>query len=147
MKTLIVWINLEDNFHIIGHQIVLIWNRRTRSTFTFVVNPKTFITFISTSDLLILLSGSLAVLADVNFFFIPLILAQNDALRLFPTFLLGALRLDPGFSLSYDFLPFSLSPPDLFFPSFLVHAADSTYKNGCPGSYLETLKLCSIASG
>ena len=51
-------------------------------------------------DLLILLSGSDAVFLEVNFFFIPLILAQKDALLGFPTFLLGALRSDPGFSLS-----------------------------------------------
>ena len=50
--------------------------------------------------LLILESGSLAVFAEVNLFFIPFILAQKDALRGFPTFLLGALRSDPGFSRS-----------------------------------------------
>ena len=47
--------------------------------------------------LLILESGSDAVFLDVSFFFIPFILAQKDALRGFPTFLLGALRSDPGF--------------------------------------------------
>ncbi len=56
--------------------------------------------FHARSDLLILESGSDAVFLDVSFFFIPLILAQNDALLGFPTFLLGALRSDPGFSLS-----------------------------------------------
>jgi len=56
--------------------------------------------FHARSDLLILLSGSLAVFLEVNFFFMPFIRAQNDALRGFPTFLLGALRSDPGFALS-----------------------------------------------
>jgi hypothetical protein len=51
-------------------------------------------------DLLILLSGSFAVLEEVSFFFIPFILAQKDALRGFPTFFEGALRSLPGFSLS-----------------------------------------------
>ena len=74
-------------------------------------------------DLLILESGSLAVLAEVSFFFIPFILAQNDDLLLLPFFLLGAFRSLPGFALSYDLRPFSFNPPDLFFPSFLVHAA------------------------
>ncbi len=46
--------------------------------------------FQALNDLLILLSGSLAVLAEVSFFFIPFILAQNDALLLLPTFLDGA---------------------------------------------------------
>jgi hypothetical protein len=65
-------------------------------------------------DLLILLSGSLAVFLEVSFSFMPLILAQNDALRGFPTFFEGALRSLPGLALSYDFLPFSLRPPFLF---------------------------------
>jgi len=56
--------------------------------------------FQALKDLLILESGSLAVFLLVSFFFIPFILAQKDALRGFPTFLLGALRSDPGFSLS-----------------------------------------------
>ena len=51
-------------------------------------------------DLLIRESGSLAVFLLVSLDFIPFILAQKDALRLFPTFLLGALRSDPGFALS-----------------------------------------------
>jgi hypothetical protein len=49
---------------------------------------------------LILESGSLAVFEDVNFFFIPFILAQKDARLGFPTFFEGALRSDPGFSAS-----------------------------------------------
>ena len=56
--------------------------------------------FQARKDLLILLSGSFAVFLLVSLDFIPFILAQNDALRGFPTFLLGALRSDPGFSLS-----------------------------------------------
>jgi hypothetical protein len=56
---------------------------------------------------LILLSGSLAVLEDVNFFFIPDILEQNEALRLaalLPGFnfeggvVTAVLSLLPGFS-------------------------------------------------
>ena len=56
--------------------------------------------FQARNDLLILESGSLAVFLEVNLDFIPFIRAQKDALRGFPTFLLGALRSDPGFSLS-----------------------------------------------
>jgi len=51
-------------------------------------------------DLLILESGSEAVFLEVNFAFIPFILAQKDARLGFPTFFEGALRSDPGFSLS-----------------------------------------------
>ena len=56
--------------------------------------------FQARNDLLIRLSGSLAVFLEVNLDFMPFIRAQKDALRGFPTFLLGALRSDPGFSLS-----------------------------------------------
>jgi hypothetical protein len=56
--------------------------------------------FQALNDLLILLSGSLAVFLLVSLDFMPFILAQKDALLGFPTFLLGALRSDPGFSLS-----------------------------------------------
>jgi hypothetical protein len=45
-------------------------------------------------DLLIRLLGSLAVLAEVSFFFIPDILAQNDFLRGPPS---GCGALSPGF--------------------------------------------------
>ena len=58
--------------------------------------------------------GSLAVLDDVNFFFIPFILAQK-------LFFLALLFLDLGFgaggrklppvALLYERLPFALSPP------------------------------------
>jgi hypothetical protein len=58
------------------------------------------------SDLLILESGSLAVAAEVNLFFIPDILAQND-LRLFAAF-------DPGFN----------------FDGFVVTAIDN-FEPGC----------------
>ena len=56
--------------------------------------------FQALSDLLMRESGSLAVFLEVNFFFMPFILAQNDALRGFPTFFEGALRSLPGFSRS-----------------------------------------------
>ena len=86
--------------------------------------------FQALNDLFILESGSLAVLALVSFFIIPLILAQKVALLLFLTFLLGAFRSEPGFSLSYDLRPFSLSPPDLFLPALRVHAAPSSTELG-----------------
>jgi hypothetical protein len=56
--------------------------------------------FQALNDLLIRESGSLAVFFEVSFFFMPFILAQNDALRGFPTFFEGALRSLPGFSRS-----------------------------------------------
>ena len=90
--------------------------------------------FHALNDLLILESGSLAVLALVSFFFIPLILAQKLALLLFPTFLLGLFRSEPGFSLSYDLRPFSFSPPEGFLPDFFVHAAPSSTELGVVSS-------------
>jgi hypothetical protein len=44
--------------------------------------------------LLILLFGSFAVFAEVNFFFIPVILAQNESLREPPS---GCGAFNPGF--------------------------------------------------
>ena len=70
------------------------------------------------------LFGSLAVLAEVSFFFIPVILAQNESLRDPPS---GCGAFKPGFpglAALYDALPFAFSPPLGFFPSFLVHAGD-----------------------
>jgi hypothetical protein len=73
--------------------------------------------------LLILLLGSLAVLADVNRFFIPVILAQKD-LRLFaalePFFNFDGLvvtaidNLDPGLAALYEAIPFLFNPPEGF---------------------------------
>ena len=66
----------------------------------FIHGNKLIQQFQARSDLLILLSGSLAVLEEVSFFFIPFILAQKLFLRGFPTFFEGALRSEPGFSRS-----------------------------------------------
>jgi hypothetical protein len=64
----------------------------------------------------------LAVLAEVSFFFIPLILAQNDFLRLPPSGW-GAFKPGfPGLAALYDALPFAFKPPLFALPSFLVHA-------------------------
>ena len=74
------------------------------------------------------LLGSLAVLAEVSFFFIPVILAQKDFF-LPASFLVlgfGAGGFKPGFpglAALEEALPFAFRPPLGFFPSFLVHAA------------------------
>ena len=98
---------------------------------------------------MILESGSLAVLAEVSFAFIPFILEQNDFLlfdALDPFFNLdglvvtAVLSLDPGFAARYEATPFALSPPESLFPSFLCHAGDpssssvsSVCRNCSPG--------------
>jgi len=68
--------------------------------------------------------GSDAVFSDVNFAFIPDILAQNDAFRPAAAFVFGAgaggLRLCPAaFALAR---PAAFSPPDGLCPAFLCHA-------------------------
>jgi hypothetical protein len=68
------------------------------------------------------LLGSFAVLADVSFFFIPDILAQNDFLRLPPS---GCGAFNPGLSglaALYEALPLAFNPPDFDLPSALVQA-------------------------
>jgi hypothetical protein len=71
---------------------------------------------------LIRLFGSLAVLALVNFFFMPVILAQNDFLREPPSGC-GAFKPGlPGLAALYDALPLAFSPPFGFFPSLRCHA-------------------------
>ena len=70
------------------------------------------------------LSGSFAVLAEVNFFFMPDILAQNDFLRLPPS---GCGAFSPGLSglaALYEALPLAFKPPFSALPSFRVHAGD-----------------------
>ena len=72
------------------------------------------------------LLGSLAVLDEVNFFFIPDILAQKEALR--PSSFLvfgcgaGGLRLCP--SALAEALPLALRPPAGFLPSLRCQAGD-----------------------
>jgi len=56
--------------------------------------------FQALNDLLILESRSFAVFLEVSLSFIPLIRAQNDARRGFPTFFEGALRSLPGLAFS-----------------------------------------------
>jgi hypothetical protein len=72
------------------------------------------------------LLGSFAVLAEVNFFLAPFILAQND-LRLDASFSFlglgaGGFKLPPV-DLLYEALPLAFNPPLGFLPSFLVQAA------------------------
>jgi hypothetical protein len=70
------------------------------------------------------LSGSFAVLAEVNFFLMPDILAQNDFLRLPPSGC-GAFSPGlPGLAALYDALPLAFKPPFSALPSFLCHAGD-----------------------
>ena len=66
-------------------------------------------------------SGSLAVLADVNFFFIPSILAQKESLREPPSGWGGFKFMPCAFA---EALPLAFKPPFGFLPSFLVHAGD-----------------------
>ena len=68
------------------------------------------------------LFGSFAVLADVNFFFIPDIRAQNDFF-LAPPSGCGAFRPGfPGFAALYEARPLAFKPPLGFFPSLRCHA-------------------------
>ena len=64
-------------------------------------------------------SGSLAVLGDVNFFFIPSILAQKESRREPPSGW-GGFKFMPCFFA--EARPLAFNPPFGFFPSFLVHA-------------------------
>jgi len=71
---------------------------------------------------LIRLSGSLAVLAEVSFFFMPDILAQNDFLRDPPSGWGAFSPGFPGFAALYEARPLAFSPPLGFLPSLRVHA-------------------------
>ena len=75
-------------------------------------------------------SGSLAVLADVNFFFIPSILAQKESRREPPSGW-GGFKFIPCFLA--EARPLAFKPPLGFLPSFLCHAGDLAIKhrNGC----------------
>lgn len=66
------------------------------------------------------LSGSLAVLALVSFFFMPSILAQKESLREPPSGWGGFKFIPCAFA---EARPFAFKPPFGFFPSFRVHAA------------------------
>jgi hypothetical protein len=70
--------------------------------------------------LLILESGSFAVLGDVSFAFIPDILAQKDFF-LDPPSGWGGFKFIPSFFA--DARPLAFKPPFGFFPSALCHAA------------------------
>ena len=68
------------------------------------------------------LFGSFAVLADVNFFFIPDIRAQNDFF-LAPPSGCGAFRPGfPGFAALYEARPLAFKPPFSDLPSLRCHA-------------------------
>ena len=67
------------------------------------------------------LLGSLAVLALVSFFFIPLILAQKES-RLLPPSGWGGFRFMPCFLA--EARPLAFRPPLGFLPSLRVHAGD-----------------------
>jgi hypothetical protein len=75
--------------------------------------------------LLILLFGSCAVFADVNFFFMPVILEQKESLRDPPSGW-GAFKFIPSFFA--DARPLAFRPPFGFFPSALCHAGDLAIK-------------------
>ena len=69
------------------------------------------------------LFGSLAVFAEVSFFFMPVILAQKESRREPPCGCGGFKPGLPGLAALYDALPFAFKPPLGFLPSFLVHAS------------------------
>lgn len=79
------------------------------------------------SALLILEFGSLRVLALVNFFFIPDILAQKLAFLPLSFFVFGfgagGFRFPP-LVLLYDRRPLAFKPPEGDLPAFLCHAGD-----------------------
>jgi len=82
--------------------------------------------FQALNDLLIRLFGSLAVLAEVFFFFIPDILAQNEAFRPASSLVLGfgagGFKFMPcAFALA---LPLAFKPPFSDWPSLRCHAGD-----------------------
>ena len=64
-------------------------------------------------------SGSLAVFADVSFFFIPSILAQKESRRLPPSGW-GGFKFIPCFFA--EARPFAFKPPFGFLPSLRCHA-------------------------
>ena len=66
-------------------------------------------------------SGSLAVLADVSFFFIPSILAQKESRREPPSGWGGFKFMPCAFA---EARPLAFKPPFGFLPSFLCHAGD-----------------------
>ena len=68
------------------------------------------------------LFGSLAVFAEVNFFFIPVILAQKESRREPPCGCGGFKPGLPGLAALYDALPFAFKPPDFDCPAALDQA-------------------------
>jgi len=84
--------------------------------------------------------GSLAVLADVNFFFIPSILAQKESRREPPSGW-GAFKFIPCFLA--DARPLAFKPPFGFLPSFLCHAGDLAIEHrnfgACGQNYIHTI--------
>ena len=94
------------------------------------------------------LLGSFAVFADVNLFFIPVILAQNDFFLDPPSGCGGFNPGFPGFAALYDARPLAFSPPSGFLPSFLCHAGDLAIKHSnlcvtkrCIGAYFTPYAL------
>ena len=74
--------------------------------------------------------GSLAVFSLVNFFFMPLILAQKESRREPPSGW-GGFKFMPCFFA--EARPLAFKPPLGFLPSFLCHAGDLAIKdrNAC----------------
>jgi len=71
-------------------------------------------------------SGSLAVLAEVSFFFMPSILAQKESRREPPSGW-GGFKFMPCFFA--EARPLAFKPPLGFLPSFLCHAGDLAIKH------------------
>ena len=79
------------------------------------------------------LFGSLAVFAEVSFFFIPDIRAQNDFF-LAPPSGCGAFKPGfPGFAALYEARPLAFKPPFSDLPSLRCHAGDLAieHHNSC----------------
>ena len=73
-------------------------------------------------------SGSLAVLAEVSFFFMPSILAQKESRREPPSGW-GGFKFMPCFFA--EARPLAFKPPLGFFPSFLCHAGLLAIEHRC----------------
>jgi len=81
------------------------------------------------------LLGSLAVLDEVSFFFIPSIRLQNDFLRAPPSGCGGLSPGFPGLAALYEALPLAFKPPFGFLPSLRCQAGDLAieHRDFCSG--------------
>ena len=77
------------------------------------------------------LFGSLAVFAEVRFFFIPFIRAQKESLREPPSGCGGFNPGLPGLAALYEARPLAFKPPEGFLPSLRCHAGVLAIEHRC----------------